>query len=188
MGWQLWRCALCLSLCSALLSTVVGLQQSTSSSLHKRAYTVSGRLIWPGEDLQSVPLLLELLTCAAGSCTVASSHTLCTDSVAKAANIRLQLRVNGGKMDMTWPKASGAFTFLDIPEGSHLLDVVAVDLIYPQVMPCHSQCRPAGRARVYATRSPCASKGPCTGGHAAGRLRGAWDLTSIANVCSCVWM
>ena len=58
--------------------------------------------------------------------------------MAKAANIRLQLRVNGGKMDMTWPKANGAFTFLDIPEGSHLLDVVAVDLIYPQVRPVGS--------------------------------------------------
>ena len=49
-------------------------------------------------------------------------------------------------MDMTWPKANGAFTFLDIPEGSHLLDVVAVDLIYPQVMPGHSGSQAAAGA------------------------------------------
>ena len=64
-----------------------------------------------------------------------SCNSAAAADVARSANTRLQLRLDGGKTDITWPKASGAFTFLNVPEGSHLLDVVAIDVLYPQVRP-----------------------------------------------------
>ena len=51
----------------------------------------------------------------------------------RVADVRLQLTLDGGKHRLAWPLASGKFSFQEVPHGSHLLDVLAVGMIYPQV-------------------------------------------------------
>lgn len=51
----------------------------------------------------------------------------------KPANVEILLTVNGGEQKKTHPRNDGSFTFLDVPPGTHLLEVVALGYFYPSI-------------------------------------------------------
>jgi len=61
------------------------------------------------------------------------------EEVTSAAKMKLILNLEGGRKIYGWPKADGAFSLTNVPEGTHLLDVVASGLVYPQVPPSPPQ-------------------------------------------------
>jgi hypothetical protein len=63
------------------------------------------------------------------------------EDVSSAAKIKVVLNLEGGRKVYGWPKADGAFSLTNVPEGTHLLDVVASGLIYPQVRVLQRICR-----------------------------------------------
>lgn len=50
-----------------------------------------------------------------------------------AAKVKLVLSLDSGRTLYGWPRADGGFVLHDVPEGTHLLDVRATGLVYPQV-------------------------------------------------------
>ena len=55
------------------------------------------------------------------------------DEITQASKIRLVMNLDTGRKLFSWPRADGSFTFNGVPEGTHLLDVNAIGLVYPQV-------------------------------------------------------
>lgn len=70
---------------------------------------------------------------AAASTQTIDGRILWPEEVTSAAKIKLILNLEGGRKLYGWPKADGAFSLTNVPEGTHLLDVVASGLVYPQV-------------------------------------------------------
>lgn len=58
---------------------------------------------------------------------------LLAEDAIQAGQVRLQLTLDGGRQRLAWPVASGKFSFPEVPHGSHLLDILAVGVLYPQV-------------------------------------------------------
>ena len=52
----------------------------------------------------------------------------------QASEVRLLLTLDGGQQQLAWPQASGKFAFQNVPKGVHLLDVLAIGAIFPQVL------------------------------------------------------
>lgn len=64
------------------------------------------------------------------------------DKNIKGSKIKLVLSVNGGSQLHAFPTIDGSFTFPSVPAGTHMLDVISVDLLFPQVhisAHCHMQ-------------------------------------------------
>lgn len=55
------------------------------------------------------------------------------DKSIKGSKIKLVLSVNGGSQLQAFPTIDGSFTFPSVPAGTHMLDVISVDLLFPQV-------------------------------------------------------
>jgi len=70
---------------------------------------------------------------AAAATQVIDGRILWPEEVTSAAKMKLILNLEGGRKIYGWPKADGAFSLTNVPEGTHLLDVVASGLVYPQV-------------------------------------------------------
>lgn len=51
----------------------------------------------------------------------------------KISKVKLVLSVNGGYELQAFPTIDGSFLFPDVPAGTHMLDVIRVDLLFPQV-------------------------------------------------------
>lgn len=49
-----------------------------------------------------------------------------------AAKIKLILSGNGEIVRYAWPRGDGRFRIPSVPAGSHLLEVSAIGMIYPQ--------------------------------------------------------
>lgn len=62
-----------------------------------------------------------------------SQNRCLAEEVISAARIKLVLNLEAGQQIFGWPKADGSFSIHGVPEGTHLLDVIALGLIYPQV-------------------------------------------------------
>ena len=48
-------------------------------------------------------------------------------------DISVLLALNGGAELRAFAKPDGSFVFYNVPAGTHMLDVVAMQLVYPQV-------------------------------------------------------
>lgn len=68
---------------------------------------------------------------AVESSTLAGKLVWPEDAI-QAGQVRLQLTLDGGRQRLAWPVASGKFSFPEVPHGSHLLDILAVGVLYPQ--------------------------------------------------------
>ncbi|KAL0032014.1 hypothetical protein WJX77_000556 [Trebouxia sp. C0004] len=55
------------------------------------------------------------------------------DKSIRSSKIKLVLSVNGGSQLQAFPTIDGSFLFPSVPAGTHMLDVVSVDLLFPQV-------------------------------------------------------
>ena len=55
------------------------------------------------------------------------------DDITSAAKVKLILSTDGAIQKYAWPQPDGRFAIYNVPAGSHLLDVAAVGLVYPQV-------------------------------------------------------
>lgn len=55
------------------------------------------------------------------------------EDVTRASKIKLVLNLETGSKLYGWPQADGQFAIHNVPEGTHLLDVNAIGLVYPQV-------------------------------------------------------
>ena len=55
------------------------------------------------------------------------------EEVTRASKIKLVLNLEAGSKLYGWPQADGQFAIHNVPEGTHLLDVNAIGLVYPQV-------------------------------------------------------
>ena len=63
------------------------------------------------------------------------------DKNIKGSKIKLVLSVNGGSQLHAFPTIDGSFTFASVPAGTHMLDVISVDLLFPQVhISTHEAC------------------------------------------------
>ena len=58
------------------------------------------------------------------------------DQNIKSSKISLVLSVNGGSELQAFPTIDGSFLFPDVPAGTHMLDVISIDLLFPQVTLC----------------------------------------------------
>jgi len=56
-----------------------------------------------------------------------------TDQNIKSSKIKVLLSVNGGAQLQSFLKADGAFSFHGVPAGTHMIDVVSLELVFPQV-------------------------------------------------------
>lgn len=56
-----------------------------------------------------------------------------TEQHIKTSKIKLLLSVNGGSQLQSFPKVDGSFAFYTVPPGTHMLDVVSLELVFPQV-------------------------------------------------------
>lgn len=56
-----------------------------------------------------------------------------TDQSVKSSKVKLLLSVNGGDQLQSFPKTDGTFAFYDVPAGTHMLDVISLELVFPQV-------------------------------------------------------
>lgn len=104
---------------------------ATVQAVSKTA-TVSGKLLWPGGSV---------IVCASRTslAQILPSERLLrlalfdTEETVQAGDVRLLLTLDGGQQVYAWPQASGRFAFHEVPAGSHLLDILAVGAIYPEV-------------------------------------------------------
>lgn len=55
------------------------------------------------------------------------------DKSIKSSRIKLILSVNGGSQLQAFTTTDGSFSFSAVPAGTHMLDVISVDLLFPQV-------------------------------------------------------
>lgn len=55
------------------------------------------------------------------------------DQNVKVSKIKLVLSLNGGYELQAFPTVDGSFLFPEVPAGTHMLDVISVDLLFPQV-------------------------------------------------------
>lgn len=62
------------------------------------------------------------------------------DKSIRSSKIKLVLSVNGGSQLQAFPTIDGSFLFPSVPAGTHMLDVVSVDLLFPQVRVKHAVC------------------------------------------------
>ncbi|DBA79536.1 TPA: hypothetical protein ACH3X1_008238 [Trebouxia sp. C0004] len=60
------------------------------------------------------------------------------DKSIRSSKIKLVLSVNGGSQLQAFPTIDGSFLFPSVPAGTHMLDVVSVDLLFPQVRVKHA--------------------------------------------------
>lgn len=56
------------------------------------------------------------------------------DQNVKSSKIRLILSVSGGEQLHAFPTVDGSFSFSAVPAGTHMLDVISIDMLFPQVM------------------------------------------------------
>ena len=54
------------------------------------------------------------------------------------SRVRLILTLDGGNQQLAWARPDASFRFHEVPPGSHLLDVVAMGLVFPQVRLHHT--------------------------------------------------
>lgn len=73
--------------------------------------------------------LIYLRSTAFMSCLYAGDEVI-------AAKVKLILSTNGNITRYGWVRGDGKFSIPGVPAGSHLLEVSAINMIYPQV------CRP----------------------------------------------
>ena len=94
-----------------------------------RSLPVEGRLRLPGT------LGFELAA-AHTNCSTRRARCTCyavfADQNIKSSKIKLVLSVNGGSELQAFPTIDGSFLFPDVPAGTHMLDVISVDLLFPQ--------------------------------------------------------
>lgn len=64
------------------------------------------------------------------------------DQNIKSSKIKLVLSINGGSEQQAFPTIDGSFLFPDVPAGTHMLDVISVDLLFPQVTVQIACCMP----------------------------------------------
>lgn len=64
------------------------------------------------------------------------------DQNIKSSKIKLVLSINGGSEQQAFPTIDGSFLFPDVPAGTHMLDVISVDLLFPQVTTRIACCMP----------------------------------------------
>ncbi|KAK9821697.1 hypothetical protein WJX74_009760 [Apatococcus lobatus] len=55
------------------------------------------------------------------------------DGTAATSRVQLVLTLDGGKQQLSWLRPDRTFCFHKVPAGSHLVDVVAMGLVFPQV-------------------------------------------------------
>ena len=91
---------------------------------------VEGRLRLPGTGSSE-------LTVTHTNCAACRMQDLCcavfADKSIKSSKIKLVLSINGGSELQAFPTIDGSFLFPDVPAGTHMLDVISVDLHFPQV-------------------------------------------------------
>ena len=123
-----WLLAFCVSasLCSA----------ETAAAQSQAVHSVDGRLRLPG-----MHTLLLLQEC--GDCPQAFSnrcaYAVFADQSVKSSKIKLILSINGGNQLHAFPTVDGSFSFPAVPAGTHMLDVISIDMVFPQVKLHHRQ-------------------------------------------------
>lgn len=55
------------------------------------------------------------------------------DQSVKSSKIKLILSINGGNQLHAFPTVDGSFSFPAVPAGTHMLDVISIDMVFPQV-------------------------------------------------------
>ncbi|KAK9851122.1 hypothetical protein WJX84_000760 [Apatococcus fuscideae] len=62
-----------------------------------------------------------------------SGRILLPEGTTPTSRVRLILTLDGGDQQLAWARPDASFRFHEVPPGSHLLDVVAMGLVFPQV-------------------------------------------------------
>lgn len=110
--------------CLLAVSFVSGTEQQRNSlPLH----LVEGRLWLPGVKRYCSPSLFPVGTLYMYVCCA-----VFTDQNVKSSKIKLLLSINGGSQLQSFPRTDGSFTFYGVPAGTHMLDVVSLELVFPQ--------------------------------------------------------
>jgi hypothetical protein len=111
----------------AALAIVISAAAAPASA--QQTFAVRGKVLWPGDRGRPA-----LQPC--------SRHDACTNLVdwhaeeeTSAAKIKLILSTHGVPQKYAWPQPDGAFVFHGVPAGSHMLDLAAINVIYPQASP-----------------------------------------------------
>ena len=102
---------------------------SSCSRAQAKAYDIGGKVLWPGME---TPLTAMYQNNLRFSFRVKCSDCHVGDEVA-AAKIKLILSTNGEIVRYGWTRGDGRFNIPNIPVGSHLLEVSAIGLLYPEV-------------------------------------------------------
>ena len=93
-------------------------------------HPVYGKLRLPGTAASG---LLNALPCHVMMQAYVSLYAVFADKSIKGSKLKLVLSVNGGSQLQAFPTIDGSFTFPSVPAGTHMLDVISVDLLFPQV-------------------------------------------------------
>ncbi|KAK9806592.1 hypothetical protein WJX73_005689 [Symbiochloris irregularis] len=83
-----------------------------------------------------------------------SGKLLWPEETVQAGDVRLLLTLDGGQQVYAWPQASGRFAFHEVPAGSHLLDILAVGAVYPEVLASPLILKPLSKAEYFEKRQP----------------------------------
>lgn len=111
---------------SVFLTCLVALRTATAAQ-QLDLHTVDGKLWLPG--MLPVALAIRSRCSKRHFCFIA----VFTEQNIKTSKIKLLLSVNGGSQLQSFPKVDGSFTFYAVPSGTHMLDVVSLELVFPQV-------------------------------------------------------
>ncbi len=80
-----------------------------------------------------LPNSVEMTKTASGLTHLSFCCPVFADKSIRSSKIKLVLSVNGGSQLQAFPTIDGSFLFPSVPAGTHMLDVVSVDLLFPQV-------------------------------------------------------
>lgn len=76
---------------------------------------------------------VEMTQIASGTTKMSCCCPVFADKSIRSSKIKLVLSVSGGSQLQAFPTIDGSFLFPSVPAGTHMLDVVSVDLLFPQV-------------------------------------------------------
>ena len=94
------------------------------------SHPVEGKVRLPGSTAYRA--VVSLLS-SVSFCPLNLFCAVFADKSIKSSRIKLILSVNGGSQLQAFTTTDGSFSFSAVPAGTHMLDVISVDLLFPQV-------------------------------------------------------
>ena len=111
-----------------------------TSVLSVTSHPVEGRIRLPGTVPGRTKPLQSTIRIWYTDCTP-NSFAVFADKNIQGSKIKLVLSINGGSDLQAFPTIDGSFLFPDVPAGTHMLDVISIDLLFPQVRACFGSHR-----------------------------------------------